>query len=806
MSIFSTFRKIFFTIVFLFSLVSFSVYKINVVEKSLYLALDQQAELRLLGETLAQGSDYLTDEIRRYAQFGKQVHYDNFWNEVLVTRSRDKAVERLKELKVLPSELAYIKLAKEYSDNLIKTEEKAMEAVARMDLDESRRLVYGEYYDEQKALIMGNIKKFQDIVNARAQGLAKHFYDEVSFYMMLTNLLLLLSGFLVLFLVYNIGFRRLLNPLKKLTQIMQELVKGNLDIPIQVSGKKDEMFEMGQALQVFKENAIKKTKAELELAIVNKSRNLILDSVGEGIYGLNLEGKVTFLNPMAEKLMGYSLEELQEKPIHFIIHHSKPDQTPYPIDDCPICHAFRDGEACSVTDEVFWRKDNSSIPVEYTSTPIFEGQKLAGAVVVFKDISERKYADEVLRRIVVGTSAATGDEFLKSLVKNLATSLGVKFAYIGEWDKKQSGKVHALAVWAEGKLTENLEYSLEGTPCANVQMGKTCYYPDNIQALFPKDHILTEMGIESYLGVPVFDREKKCAGLLVVMHDRKMPEKLNPEAITQVFANRIEAELERHKAEMKLEKYLANLENLVSKRTADLEKSNQNLSEFAFIASHDLQEPLRKVSMFGDILGELNQDLDERSRDYISRMQNATLRMHDFINDLLIFSKLSTEDHIFNPINLNKILEETLSVMEAEISESGGTIKVGTLPDIDADPVQLHQLFQNLISNALKYRKKDVSPFVNIYSQGNYNGNVTINFEDNGIGFDEKFTDKIFQLFQRLHGKNEYEGTGIGLAICKKIAEHHNGVITVNSTLGVGSNFKVVLPKKQSRINSNEVA
>ena len=182
MSIFSTFRNIFIIIVALFSLVSFSVYKMNILERAHDNALAQQEELKEIGEQLARGSDYLTSEIRRYVQFGNRIHHDNFWNEVRIIQSRDKAVERLKELKVLPEELAYIERAKGFSDNLIKTEEKAMAAVARNDFDESRRLVFGKYYDEQKGLIMGNIKTFQAIVNARAQAMTQHFHDQRSFF------------------------------------------------------------------------------------------------------------------------------------------------------------------------------------------------------------------------------------------------------------------------------------------------------------------------------------------------------------------------------------------------------------------------------------------------------------------------------------------------------------------------------------------------------------------------------------------------------------------------------------------------
>lgn len=797
MSIFSTFRNIFIAIVILFSLVSFSFYKVNVLAKAHYHALGQEEELKALGEKLAWGSDYLTAEIRRHVQFGDMSNYANFWEEVNVNRSRDKVVERLKELKVLPSELIYIEKAKEYSDHLIATEVKAMDAVERGDLDEARKLVFGEYYRKQKGLIMGNIKKFQGIVNLRAQNLTKHFHDEMSFFMMLTNLLLLVSGALVLFLVYSIGIKRLLRPLKYLTQIMHELVKGNLAVPIQVSNKRDEMSEMGQALQVFKENAIKKNIVEFELSKANKSRSLILESVGEGIYGLDLKGQITFLNPMAEKLTGFSLEDTKGKPAHLLINHSKPDGSMHPIEDSFIYRAYRDGEVYSASDEVFWRKDGSSFPVEYTSTPIYEEGLLTGAVVVFKDISERKHADKVLKEIVVGTSAVIGDNFLKSLVRHLATSLNVKYAFIGELVGEHLDKVEILTVWADGKPVKNFEYDLKDTPCENVVNDKVCYYSNGVQTLFPRDRLLAEMGVESYLGVPLHDIEKKCQGLLVVMHDTEISESMDPQAIMQVFANRIEAELERHKAEKKLEKHLDDLERLVNERTAALEKSNKNLSDFAFIASHDLQEPLRKVTIFGDMLKEKNKNLDENSCDYINRMQRATVRMQTFIDDLLMYSKVSAQNAPFVKMDCNKIIQDALSDLETRIHQTRGTINVEKIPDIEADPFQIRQLFQNLIGNALKYHKEDKNPVINISTQPGDNGNVVLKIEDNGIGFDEKYKDKIFQLFQRLHGKSAYGGTGIGLAICKKIVEHHNGTIAVSSTVGTGTTFSVSLPKKQ---------
>ncbi|MBN4079914.1 CHASE domain-containing protein [bacterium AH-315-C08] len=228
-----------------------------------------------------------------------------------------------------------------------------------------------------------------------------------------------------------------------------------------------------------------------------------------------------------------------------------------------------------------------------------------------------------------------------------------------------------------------------------------------------------------------------------------------------------------------------------------LQEHNKELESFASIASHDLQEPLRKVIIFGDLLLERTKNLDEKSRNYIERMQKASGRMQVFIDDLLGYSKISSGSQ-FEHVHTEKILKEVIEDLEARISESGGTVEYKDILDLEADPFQMKQLFQNLLSNALKYHKEGVPPVVNIHSKSLDNGEVHIFFEDNGIGFAEKYRKQIFKPFQRLHGRNAYEGTGMGLAICKKIIERHKGEIWAESSPGEGAVFQVILPAKQS--------
>jgi two-component system sensor kinase FixL len=241
----------------------------------------------------------------------------------------------------------------------------------------------------------------------------------------------------------------------------------------------------------------------------------------------------------------------------------------------------------------------------------------------------------------------------------------------------------------------------------------------------------------------------------------------------------------------------------------ELERSNMELQDFAYVSSHDLQEPLRKIQAFGDRLKSKEAEtLSVQGKDYIDRMLNAASRMQNLINDLLAFSRVTTKAQPFSKVNLNEILEGVLSDLEVTISQTNARIEAEKLPVIEAEPIQMRQLFQNLIANAIKFRKADTQPHIRIYTRQIQRkahliatpGDqlLEINFEDNGIGFDEKYLDKIFNVFQRLEGQ-KYEGSGIGLAICRKIAIRHGGNITARSQPGQGSTFIVTLATKQPK-------
>jgi light-regulated signal transduction histidine kinase (bacteriophytochrome) len=242
---------------------------------------------------------------------------------------------------------------------------------------------------------------------------------------------------------------------------------------------------------------------------------------------------------------------------------------------------------------------------------------------------------------------------------------------------------------------------------------------------------------------------------------------------------------------------------------AKLERSNRELQDFASIASHDLQEPLRKIEAFGDRLAARCADeLSDAGRVYIDRMQDAAGRMRCLINDLLTYSRVTTKARPFAPVDLGRIAREVMSDLQVAIEQAGARIVLADLPVIHADATQMRQLLQNLLSNALKFRCAERAPEVRIgarlYTPTRPEHRAAgprlceLAVADNGIGFKQDYADRIFGIFQRLHGRSEYPGTGIGLATCRKILERHGGTITATGRPAEGATFLCTLPVRQT--------
>jgi PAS domain S-box-containing protein len=352
----------------------------------------------------------------------------------------------------------------------------------------------------------------------------------------------------------------------------------------------------------------------------------ILRTAAEGIFGLDREGRAIFANPAAARLTGYRREELLGEPVHERVHHTRADGTPYPDDECPIQRGLGDGTVAQVTDEVFWRKDGSSFFVEYTSAPVVEADEVIGGVVTFRDVTDRRRAEQAL------------DE-----------------------------------------------------------------------------------------------------------------------------------------------------------RTRELLRSNAELEQFAYVASHDLQEPLRAIVSYLQLIERRYKGhLDERADRYIGHAVAGTRRMQVLINELLTYSRVGRRGGAFAPVDGEAIFEQAIANLRTAIAQSEARVTHDPLPTVQGDPTQLLQLFQNLIGNAIKFRA-EAPPRVHVAAEHN-DGAWQFAVRDNGIGIAPEYHDRVFVIFQRLHGRDEYPGTGIGLAICKKIVERHGGRIWIESRPGEGTTFRFTIP------------
>jgi two-component system CheB/CheR fusion protein len=261
----------------------------------------------------------------------------------------------------------------------------------------------------------------------------------------------------------------------------------------------------------------------------------------------------------------------------------------------------------------------------------------------------------------------------------------------------------------------------------------------------------------------------------------------------------------------------ADMEQLVRQRTLaleemnrELERSNNELKQFAFVASHDLQEPLRKIMTFSDRLEKMKEQLPDTGNTLVDKISTSSKRMSELIEDLLNFSAISRNNQKFSKTNLTRILKKILVDFDLIITEKKASVTIGKLPSLQVIPLQMEQLFHNLLSNALKFAQKDVDPVISVDSHYlskkemiNY---PTLNkrrhyyeiiFKDNGIGFEDEYKDQIFVIFQRLNSKHSFPGTGIGLALCRKIIENHQGLIFAESKVREGTEFHIILPEVQ---------
>jgi PAS domain S-box-containing protein len=517
-------------------------------------------------------------------------------------------------------------------------------------------------------------------------------------------------------------------------------------------------------------SARKRTEETLRLS-EERFRSIVEGVKDHALFMLDPQGKVLSWSAGAENIKGYRADEIVGR--HFSCF--------YPPEDIQQGKPERELQVASAEgryEEENWRlrKDGSRFWAHVVVTALRDQQgKLKGFAKVTRDLTERRRADETLRQ---------SEERTRLIIEN---------AYDAFLTMDAAGLIIAWNPQAEAT------FGWSRAEIIGRSLAQTLIPPP-----FREAH---RRGLAHFLATgqgPVLNRRIELAALHRDGHEFPVELTISPlrQGDTYIFNAFVHDISERKRAEEKLNAF-----------AAELKRSNRELHDFAGVASHDLQEPLRKIQTFGDRLSsKWGRLLDPEGRDYLERMQNAAGRMRKLINDLLNYSRLASMPAQFMSVDLGLVAREVVSDLEGRLQATGGKVEVGALPILDAEPTQMRQLLQNLIGNALKFHRPDVPPVVKIHgsllssspeaNQRELAFGVPlhqITVQDNGIGFDETNLDRIFGVFQRLHGRSEYEGTGIGLAICRKIAERHGGCITANSKPGEGTTFRVLLPATQTR-------
>ena len=513
-----------------------------------------------------------------------------------------------------------------------------------------------------------------------------------------------------------------------------------------------------------------------ERKLAEERFRLVVEAAPNSIVVVNRARNITLVNSQTETLFGYRRDELIGQPIEILVpERFRPGHPTY----VEGFFGTPQRRAMGVGRYLFGlKKSGEEFSIELGLSPFTtsEGMFVLASVL---DITARIRAEVELHR--AKEAAESANRVLDSSLKSIADGVIVADA---------TGK---FLFWNE-EAEEIIGLGMTETPIEGWAARYGCFLPDMVTP-FPSEDLPLARTIrgEDVHEVDLFIRNpKKPEGVWISINGRPMRDDAN---VVQGGVIVFRDMTERRESQETL-----------ARQAEELARSNTELQQFAYIASHDLQEPLRKVQAFGDLLAkDAGPALSVDGLDYLKRMQNAAARMQQLINDLLTYSRVTSQAQPFVSVDLARIASEVLSDLESRIASTGGQVQLGELPSLDADPLQMRQLLQNLIGNALKFHRKDVPPVVSVQCQrvtpetgvlaGRSAWEITV--QDNGIGFDEKYLVKLFAPFQRLHGRTEYEGTGIGLAICKKIVDRHGGTITARSVPGEGTRFIATLPQAQ---------
>jgi len=409
---------------------------------------------------------------------------------------------------------------------------------------------------------------------------------------------------------------------------------------------------------------------------------------------------------------------------------------------------------------------------------------------------ERIQVEKVLRTLATTTSSQDSEEFFNYCVKTLAELYRCKFAFIGII--KPNGKeVQTLAVRVGDHFAQNFEYDLGGTPCADIISLKKELIPTNAQSLYPDDHLLVDMNIDSYFGAPLLTKDRGVIGLVSVMDDKPMELNEWTAPVLGVFASRLTLEMQRKMAVEELYELNATLEKRINERTFALEESNRELTEFTSSVAHDLRAPVRVINSFVDIIFEdYFENIPGGCKDYLNRIKGSGLKLNRLIDDLLQLAQVGKQDMSLKRVDISALaLDEFQALDEVDKARQ---VKSTIHSDMKAwgDEGLVRIILQNLIGNAWKYTSTTANASIEIGSLGE--GKNTVYYvRDNGVGFSMEFSDKLFRPFERLHSEEQFEGNGVGLATTMRIIKRHSGKLWAESQPNEGAVFYFTLGQSQ---------
>lgn len=658
--------------------------------------------------------------------------------------------------------------------------------------------------------------------------------------------------------------------------------------------------------------------------------DLILKFAGEGIFGLDNQGIITFINPAGANMLGYQIEELIGQVQHNIVHHTKVDGSDYPLEECSVYKSFKENKTIKKADEIFWCKDGSFIQVEFTSTPIIEDNQTKGAVVIFRDVTadlekDKKNQierDEIIRNEVKRKNEKEYNKLKQSLYSAPAVVCIWRgpehiYEFVNHEAIKTLGDRNFIGRTIREALPEIADQGFYEILDEVYQTGKSYIGKDMYSTIDRQGGKGTpEVVYWNFIYQPIFDENNNVIGINDFSWD--VTEQVLARKKLEALAEELELKVQERTAELKeankyteiereklkslfmnapagicilsgkeqryvfanpdyfkiignkeiigktvrevfpelenqgiyeilnevytdgkhlninelsidinkkgngvLERIYLNIsyhpvfdingqvegvsvfafditEQVVSRKKIEdfaksLEISNKELNNFAYVASHDLKAPIRTIANYAQLLERrYKEKLDEKASDYIKLIVNSSSRIHNLIDDLLEHAKISSEINQDSKTDLNEVISTVITELSLSIQENNGIVNYSDLPTLKVNQNHMIRLFQNLISNSLKYRS-DINPIIEINAEQR-NNEWLFSVKDNGIGIDVKYSDKVFEIFQRLHSNDQYEGTGIGLANCKKIVELNGGDIWLESEEGKGTTFYFTLP------------